>query len=496
MTTSPGSPSDENPNDSAARNSDAQGPPPSPSEPAPPDDLPETDLPGSQGAEPTVAPPSVAAVGPSFLASAEQPAADAPGPLDGAAPAGIPLAAAAQPAQPPRRRRGVSIAVAVVIGALVGALVSSLVFAAVLGQHGSRSLDALAPRTVTVNTPGETTAVTAVASKAAPSVVTISVLGGSGAGTVSGSGSGVILSEDGYVLTNAHVVAVDGSTDDVRYSVTSFDGRLYQANLVGIDAASDLAVIQLIGAAGLTPIEWGDSDALNVGDTTIAIGAPLGLANTVTTGIVSALNRSIQISSSLAPDGSGDDPDSDSSPDQFDFWNFRLPGEQDNPSAPDIYLPVLQTDASINPGNSGGALVDAEGRLIGINVAIATTSSQSGSVGVGFAIPSSLAERVASELIETGTASHGLLGATIQTATAEESDVIGAIVRDVTPGGSAEAAGIQAGDIIVEFNGYPISQSTDLSAQVRAAPAESIAEMSYIRGASLTTVEVALGTLP
>ncbi|OYX52995.1 MAG: hypothetical protein B7Y93_08335 [Micrococcales bacterium 32-70-13] len=163
-------------------------------------------------------------------------------------------------------------------------------------------------------------------------------------------------------------------------------------------------------------------------------------------------------------------------------------------------MPVIQTDAAINPGNSGGALLDDEGRLIGIVVAIATAgggSGQSGSIGVGFAIPSNFAQRIATELIETGSASHGLLGASVTDSLNDaESTVVGALVDSVLPGGAAEVAGLRPGDVITTFNGVPITGSVDLTAQVRVLPAGASASLTYVRGGQVQEVTVTLGELP
>jgi len=343
--------------------------------------------------------------------------------------------------------------------------------------------------------------VTAVAAKASPSVVTVSVAARSAGGT----GSGVVLTSDGYVLTNNHVITLDGQTADGEIEVTTYDGRLYTATVVGTDPIVDLAVIKLKDASGLQPIEFADSSVLNVGDRAIAIGAPLGLSNTVTDGIVSALNRSIQIASSAVPedtsgqDGGGEDQGGSGESGPFDFWNFgQEPGGASTQSST-ISIPVVQTDAAVNPGNSGGALVNSRGELIGINVAIASAGSggsgQSGSIGAGFAIPSNLAQRIADEIMQTGNATHGLLGATVKDATSEDSDTVGAVINDVTGGGAAEAAGIQPGDVITEFNGLPITSSTDLTAQVRALAAGTTTSLVYVRDGKATTVNVKLGTL-
>ncbi|HKP06499.1 MAG TPA: trypsin-like peptidase domain-containing protein, partial [Microbacterium sp.] len=355
------------------------------------------------------------------------------------------------------------------------------------------------PSTVTVNDTDSVNQTTAIAAKVVPSVVTIEATGSSGAGT----GSGVVLTEDGYVVTNTHVVTLDGATGDAAIRVTTSDGRVYDAEVVGTDPTYDLAVIKLKDAEDLTPIEIADSSKLNVGDTTVAVGAPLGLANSVTEGIVSALNRSISIASSAAPD-SGDSGDSEDQQDQnsqegpfrFDFGQ----GDQQSTATESISISVIQTDAAINPGNSGGALVDSDGKLIGINVAIATaggsSSDGSGSIGVGFSIPSDIVQRITDELIENGEATHGLLGANVQAAASvEDSTITGAYIAAVTDGGAAASAGLQEGDIVTAFNDVPVTDATDLTAQVRAAAAGSDAEVTYVRDGRTQTVEVTLGSL-
>jgi len=315
-----------------------------------------------------------------------------------------------------------------------------------------------------------------------------------------GTGSGVVLTSDGYVVTNTHVVTLDGATADATVRVTTSDGRVYDADVVGTDPIYDLAVIKLVGAEDLTPIDFADSSNLNVGDQTVAIGAPLGLSNTVTTGIVSALNRSIQISSAAAPDTDQSDPNSEDQggegPFYFDFGQGRQGSTGSNET---ISIAVIQTDAAINPGNSGGALVDSDGKLIGINVAIASaggSSGQAGSIGVGFSIPSNVVERVTQEIIDTGSATHGLLGASVQNAAMiQGSTITGAYVADVTDGGAAQRGGLQAGDIVTGFNGVPISDATDLTAQVRAAAAGSDATVTFVRDGQTRTVDVTLGQL-
>ncbi|MFK4761374.1 trypsin-like peptidase domain-containing protein [Microbacterium sp. ZW T5_45] len=396
------------------------------------------------------------------------------------------------------RPKGVKLAAIVVAAALVGGVAGFGGGAIFNGLGGTPSTGvAQGPETVTVNNPGSVNETTAVATAALPSVVTIEVSGS----TEAGSGSGVIISDDGYVLTNTHVVTLGGEVADPTIRVTASDGKIYDATVVGTDPMYDLAVIKLTDASGLTPITFADSSKLNVGDTTVALGAPLGLSNSVTTGIVSALNRSIQIASSALPESSSEDaPQEEQSPEdgQSSPFQFDLPGNTTQSTADTISIAVIQTDAAINHGNSGGALVNSKGELIGINVAIASSGSseESGSIGIGFAIPSNIAERVSQEIIADGSATHGLLGASVQdAASVEGSDQAGAYIAAVTDGGAAAGAGLKADDIVTEFNGVPITNASDLTAQVRAAAAGSTATLTYVRGGKQYEIEVDLGSL-
>lgn len=407
----------------------------------------------------------------------------------------------------PRGRAGVvvaALAVGAIIGGASGAGVALLASSAAAPTPVSSTS---APTSITVNDTANITQVTAVAAKASPSVVTISV----SSETAGGTGSGVVLTADGFVLTNAHVVTLDGEASDPTVRVETYDGRLRSATIIGVDPIADLAVIKVDGIDNLQPAEFADSAKLNVGDTAIAIGAPLGLAGTVTSGVVSALNRSITIASSAIPDAT--QPNDTPAPDPqnpYDFWHFSTPGDpgqgqgQQGPAAMSdtVTLSVIQTDAAINPGNSGGALLDSEGKVIGINVAIASAGNgdaQSGSIGVGFAIPSNLAMRVAEELRENGTASHGLLGASVLDVTEDtggaDSLVVGATIKELVPGGAAEKAGLRVGDVITGFNGVPITGKTDLTAQVRVLAAGSKATVDYVRDGKPASVEVTLGEL-
>lgn len=423
-----------------------------------------------------------------------QPTAPLP-PLTGAIPTGATPTGATRTAEKPKSGAGKVVGLIVAAAIVGGAAGLGGAYAGVNIFAPEGTVPAAGPATVTVNDDGSVNQTTAIAAKVLPSVVTISATSNAGGGT----GSGVVLTSDGYVVTNTHVVTLDGATADAAIRVTTSDGRVYDAEIVGTDPTYDLAVIKLVDAEGLTPIEFADSSALNVGDETIAVGAPLGLSNTVTTGIISALNRSIQIASSAAPDGDAPEEQApeengEEGPFQFDF------GQGQTRSAPSetISIAVIQTDAAINPGNSGGALVDDEGRLIGINVAIASagSSGESGNIGVGFSIPSDIVQRITDELIENGEATHGLLGASVQdAASVEGATITGAYIAEVVEGGAAEAAGLAEGDIVTEFNGVPVTDATDLTAQVRAAAGGSDATLTYVRDGESRTVDVSLGTL-
>jgi putative serine protease PepD len=354
-----------------------------------------------------------------------------------------------------------------IFGAIIGATVGAGAGVVALTYLSS-------PAAIVVNDLENVNWATAASATAAPSVVTIRVAGQSGGG----NGSGVVLSVDGYILTNAHVVSINGTTENVRLSVRTNDGVVLAATLVGADPTNDLAVIKVEPTKALTPIVFGDSSLVNVGDEVVAIGAPLGLEATVTRGIISALNRTIQVASSESPDQSS-----------LEFWSG-------NAGAP-INLNVMQTDAAINPGNSGGALVNDRGELVGINVAIATAGSfsQSGNIGVGFAIPANVAERIAEEIITTGEASHGLLGAMVSDALSSDDGTgfpIGVSVVELTPEGAALKAGIKAGDIITRVNGKTVTTASELTAAVRQEPAGSRVKIELLRDGQKLNFDVVL----
>lgn len=390
-------------------------------------------------------------------------------------------------------------------GKVVGLIVAAALVGGAAGLGGAyaglelwgdgTTAPAAGPQTITVNDTDDVNQTTAIAANVVPGVVTIAASDASAAGT----GSGVILSEDGYVVTNAHVVTLGGQSADPTVTATASDGRVYDASIVGVDPIYDLAVIKLEDASDLTPVEFADSNDLNVGDEAIAVGAPLGLSNTVTTGIVSALNRSISVASAAVPEESDTEDPSQPGQDSPFFFDFGQ-GQQPSSTGATISIAVIQTDAAINPGNSGGALVDDEGRLIGINVAIASaggsSSGESGSIGVGFAIPSDIVKRVTDEIIETGSATHGLLGASVRpAASVEGAEITGAYIAEVVSGGAADAAGLREGDVVTAFDGKPVTSSTDLTAQVRALAAGADTSLTFVRDGESRTVDVTLGEL-
>jgi putative serine protease PepD len=266
-------------------------------------------------------------------------------------------------------------------------------------------------------------------------------VGGSGGG----QGSGVVIDDSGHVLTNNHVIGGGGGT---RITVTLHDGRTYTATVAGTDASTDLAVLTLEDPPeDLQPIALGDSDALKVGDPVMAVGNPLGLAGTVTTGIVSALNR--PVTTSGESEGGG------------------------LTQAEPVVTNAIQTSAAINPGNSGGALVNASGQLVGINSSIATLGSsaggQSGSIGIGFAIPVNEAKTIATQLIDKGSAQHAYLGVTSQDGTASDGSATraGATVREVSPGTPAAEAGLRSGDTVIAVDGDRVDSTLSLVAHIR-----------------------------
>lgn len=396
--------------------------------------------------------------------------------------------------------------VPVMVGAMVTAGLLGGVTAAGAGAlwdpHAVATTFSAAPAAaqVIVNNADNVTAVSAAAKKASPSVVTISASSGSAGGT----GSGIILDGQGHILTNTHVVTLDGQSANATIEVRTNDGKVYAGTVVGTDPLSDLAVIK-IDAPGLVPAALGDSSKVNVGDTAIAIGAPLGLQGTVTDGIVSALSRTISIASSAVPDTSGQ-AGNGSNGSNGRRYRFAPPKSSQNgtqAASSDISINVLQTDAAINPGNSGGPLLNTAGEVLGINVAIAsagatTAGTQSGNIGVGFSIPVNDAKRISQEIIANGSASHGLLGASVAPKAAGNGSqfTAGAEVSGVTPGSAAEKAGIRSGDVITGLDGRSVQDAQELTAAVREHPAGAKVKITVLRGGNKQQLDVTLGTAP
>ena len=346
-----------------------------------------------------------------------------------------------------------------------------------LGSQNSSSINA-------TDAEADQTLAEAVAQKALPSVAAIDVYAnqssaggmyGFGAGSGSGSdtlteaslGSGVVLTDDGYIVTNYHVIAGGDA-----YKVT-IEGETYDADVVGSDPSSDIAVIKAKDASGLKAIEIGDSDDLIIGEWVMTIGSPFGLEQSVATGIVSATSRS-QIM--------------DASTDQY--------GQSSGETT--IYPNMIQTDAAINPGNSGGALVDADGKLIGINTLI--TSYSGNYSGVGFAIPVNYAVNLAQQIIDGKTPTHAQLGVSLSTVNAQNAQRYGlsvdegAYVAAVSAGSGAAEAGLQEGDIITKFDGQKVESASDLMLDVRSKNPGDKVKLEVNRNGETKEVEVTLGS--
>ncbi|MET1088968.1 MAG: trypsin-like peptidase domain-containing protein [Arthrobacter sp.] len=413
---------------------------------------------------------------------------------------GAPVGLAYNPKDAPRKKAsfGVGTLVASILAAgLVGGGVATVGSGELFGNTGSTAITSSnsQPGTVIVNNKDNVNAITAAAVKASPSVVTISATSGSSGGT----GSGIILDDEGHILTNTHVVTLDGQTANASLEVRTSDGKVLTAKLVGTDPLSDLAVIKVDNASGLTPATLGDSGKLNVGDTAIAIGSPLGLTGTVTDGIVSTLNRTISVASSAAPEGDNAEGSGEGG---FQFAPPNGGQSQQTTAQGEISINVIQTDAAINPGNSGGALVNSNGEIIGVNVAIASagsgsSSSSSGNIGVGFSIPINHAKRVAQEIIDTGKASHGQLGVSVKkkaASSAASEFSVGAEVATVEASSAAGKAGIKVGDVITKFNDLAIGEPEQLTAAVREQPAGTSVKITVLRNGAAQTLDVTLGT--
>jgi putative serine protease PepD len=309
--------------------------------------------------------------------------------------------------------------------------------------------------------------VAAVAAKVLPSVVSLEIERGDAGDT----GTGIVISDDGYILTNNHVVAA--ATGGGRLTVVLADEQRVRGTVVGRDTVNDLAVVRVADVHGLHAATLGSSAGLAVGDPVIAVGSPLGLAGTVTTGIISALDR--PVAAGDAASGNADD-----------------------------LIDAIQTDAAINPGNSGGPLLDSTGAVIGVNAAIATLSAgasvsgtQGGNIGLGFAIPIDQAKRIAAEIILHGFATHAVIGVRINGGYVG----VGAQISDpghsdaVKRGGPADKAGLRSGDVIVAVDGHAVTSADELIITIRKhAPGERIS-VTYVRSGHRHTTVVVLGSV-
>ena len=351
------------------------------------------------------------------------------------------------PSRQSRKRKGyipfnVAVTMAVIAGAIGG----------VIGNAGDGSLFDAGAKFVSVDNSIERApdSISALAAKVLPSVVSISVRNGS----EGGAGTGFVIRSDGYLLTNNHVV--EGVANGGSLRVSFNDGKTVNGKIVGTDSAYDLAVIK-VELKNLTALQFGDSDKVQVGDSVIAIGSPLGLAGTVTSGIISAKDRAVTAGSRTS-EGS--------------------------------FINALQTDAAINPGNSGGPLVDKSGAVIGINSAIATldsSSSQTGSIGLGFAIPINQARRTAEQLIKTGKSSHPIIGVSLDTRYMNG----GARIAEVMAGSPAAKAGIVVGDTIIGIDGKSVESADELIVAVRAKqPGDSVKLLLSANGSKRTVTLV------
>ncbi|SNY08096.1 trypsin-like peptidase domain-containing protein [Paractinoplanes atraurantiacus] len=361
--------------------------------------------------------------------------------------------------QRPRNTRGRKILIAGAAAVLIALGAGGVGAATALAFDDDSSSPAVQTGNSSVTKVVDRSSLASIASAVQDSVVSIT--------TGSGEGSGVVLSKDGYIVTNNHVVAT-AQGDNV--TVIFADGKKSSATIVGTDERTDLAVVKVSGLSDLKPATFGSSAKMQVGDTVLAIGSPLGLEGSVTAGIISAKDRTIQSSS---------EDEQQQSP--FGGQSQQQSGSSTTMSG------LLQTDAPINPGNSGGALVNTSGEVIGINSAIATQGGSSGNIGLGFAIPSDKAKQVAEDLMAGKKVSHPALGVSV--ADAENG---GALVSQVTAGSAAAKAGLQQGDVITSADGKAIGDSDDLVAAVQGGSVGQQMSLEYTRDGAKKTVTVTL----
>jgi putative serine protease PepD len=349
--------------------------------------------------------------------------------------------------------RSISLRTAILIALVVG-VVGGAFGASSSGSLFGRSVN-LVKTTSAVERPAGSVA--EIAQRVLPSVVSIEAQSGRGGST----GSGFIIDSRGYILTNNHVIASSAmSGGDIRVRLS--DGFSYDARVIGRDSSYDLAVIKIV-APNLKALQFGDSDEVAVGDSVIAIGSPLGLSGTVTLGIISAKDRAVT--------AGGDDAES-------------------------AFINALQTDAAINPGNSGGPLVNSTGAVIGVNSAIASLgtsfSGQSGSIGLGFAIPINQARKTADQLIKNGKATYPVMGISVDMNYSGDGAMIAKTGVAIVPGGAAAKAGLKSGDIITEIDGRAITSSDELIVAIRSHNVGEKIEVTYKRDGVSKTVTLTL----
>jgi putative serine protease PepD len=359
----------------------------------------------------------------------------------------VPPPQAPQPPQVPAARGGSRWLAAVGGGTVSAALVAAILLGtgAAGGNEDQPASAAAPPAAAVTGNDREGDLVRSVYAAASPSVVSVQ--------TGSGSGTGFLVDSDGTIVTNAHVV---GDSDQVQVRFED-DGELHDAEVLGVDASTDLAALRVEASAaqGVRPLELADSDSVQVGDSAVAIGYPLGLDRTATAGIVSGLEREIQ-----APNGFSIDR-------------------------------VIQTDAPINPGNSGGPLLDANGHVIGVNSQIATAGGSNGSVGIGFAVPSNTVRDVLPQLERGAAPEHAYLGVSTTTAAGG-----GAEVAEATAGGPAADAGLRAGDVVTEVDGDAVNDPEDVAQAIDDNGPGDRVSITVTRGEDEQTVEVTLGQRP